>query len=697
MYDKFKSDSESSDEGEECEYNAQSTIKSNWLQNYESGNFGDDFPSELQKKKDEPKSVSLSQNDLMGILQKVRDKQNTQKPKESSAAQDAITAIIGTNATGTQQISQPERVLQNGIDQMTPANNIQPVQQHNFPLPYKPLVNAPSGYFAPTSNLNPISNPFLPNFNVPTYNYNQQLPVPPAANAYYQQPAHYGSHNRIPVRLIIGNAPGLPLIIPPQVPSQNIPMNSPNANYLDHSRQQHFVPQPGMPHQNILPPNMPPSNMLQPNQNVSMPHGMQMMNTQRPSDPRLRERLQAPPKPIVQNGPVQFPSETRPEGAMPMAAPIKNRRRISLYDYRRVREYGRYEDNDEQMPDQNESPVNEEQRLDRNGTVDSTDQRNGHEIPPSNERADEQSNNEDANEVEPTFSPTSESPASSPATEPNGSPIPNENDENKEEDEEMANVVAHEVTVKTEDIQTEQNEDYESDASDATVEFTYERFKEDHQKSLLENKDNGVAAEVFGDMSPQYIVEEEPESEEQANPEPEEKFQMNNEADEAEEIGQQSDSEELLVPVQQRPVDQTKRCYIILEDIGHLLNQHNTNIVANVTEKKKKMKIKKVRRRAKQLPDTKESESEHEPEQTSPVVTEERVYAQAPAQVLQHEPEPIPAQEIERANEEVDADALSEIIISSDEHDDADDSNNNDNNNNNNNNNVIYEISSDSD
>lgn len=115
-----QNDFESSDDSDESEYCAHSTINPKWQRDYESGSFGADFPIQSQKKVDEPKSVNLSKEFLTKVLDAVRHKQNTQKQTESSAAQDAITAIIGTNANVTQETTQTNG---GGVGQTPPANN----------------------------------------------------------------------------------------------------------------------------------------------------------------------------------------------------------------------------------------------------------------------------------------------------------------------------------------------------------------------------------------------------------------------------------------------------------------------------------------------------------------------------------------------------------------------------------------------
>lgn len=122
---------DSSDGSDESEYCAYSTINPKWLRNYESGNFGVDFPIE---KADEPKSVNLSKEALNNILKIVRNKQNAQQPTESKAAQSAITAIIGSNgnsenANVTQETTPSNCIRSNGgVGQMPPE---QPANQRN--------------------------------------------------------------------------------------------------------------------------------------------------------------------------------------------------------------------------------------------------------------------------------------------------------------------------------------------------------------------------------------------------------------------------------------------------------------------------------------------------------------------------------------------------------------------------------------
>lgn len=137
MYDKLQSESDSSD-SDESEYCARSMIKEHWRQNFERGDFGDDFPPDLQEKVNEPKPktaptpAQLSKKLLSDILKKVRENQNAQTPTAPSAAQDAITTIIGTNAIAhpsTQQTVQSNGIangVPNDIAQMTPTQSINP-------------------------------------------------------------------------------------------------------------------------------------------------------------------------------------------------------------------------------------------------------------------------------------------------------------------------------------------------------------------------------------------------------------------------------------------------------------------------------------------------------------------------------------------------------------------------------------------
>lgn len=129
-----QNDFESSDDSEESEYCAYSTIDPKWQRDYESGNFGADFPNHLQQKVDEPKPVHLSKETLSQILVAVRNKQNTQKPAESSAAQNAITAIIGTNLNRENANVTQETTQTNGVGQMSPPENNRPANLRNVSI-----------------------------------------------------------------------------------------------------------------------------------------------------------------------------------------------------------------------------------------------------------------------------------------------------------------------------------------------------------------------------------------------------------------------------------------------------------------------------------------------------------------------------------------------------------------------------------
>lgn len=80
-----------------------STMKSHWKRDYENGNFGCDFPSELVKPK-----LAIDKTVLDSIRKIVRSKQNVNEPivtntSEMSAIQFATTTIIGSNLSFLQQ------------------------------------------------------------------------------------------------------------------------------------------------------------------------------------------------------------------------------------------------------------------------------------------------------------------------------------------------------------------------------------------------------------------------------------------------------------------------------------------------------------------------------------------------------------------------------------------------------------------
>lgn len=341
-----------------------------------------------------------------------------------------------------------------------------------IPRPYRPLVNNPPGNFGfePNPNILPT------NHNVPIFN--QQPPIPNAASAYYQTPAHMLMPNT--------NHFGHP-IIQPILPQQTMPPQNglPNSRFTQNVPQHHVhVQQPNMPYQN-----------------VPIPHTV--LNIQRPIDPRIRPTdprlhnrppmqtpiihnilppptlpltlpLPPPPPPIVPMRPIR-PILT-PKKSLQKAASIDTNRRfnrISIDEYRRFDPRERAKARVEQTPDKN--PV----------------QQNG-QVMASAENV--QTNGAD-NEPEPTFSPTSITPASSPATEPSsGTPEPDENNQNDD-------VVENndEVLVKKEVIEETQNDDCDSVASDATEEFTFENFKRDRELNMKE-LDEDAATDIVGSM-----------------------------------------------------------------------------------------------------------------------------------------------------------------------------------------------------
>lgn len=124
MYDEKASDSDSSD-SDGNEYYVVSKIKPSWLEDFQSGQFGGEFPTE--KKMDAQKPIDVSKEFLNDILKKVRSKQNAKQPTQSVEAQNAISTIIGGNAPAKQQ----SNVQMNGapsVAQMTavPTQDFQP-------------------------------------------------------------------------------------------------------------------------------------------------------------------------------------------------------------------------------------------------------------------------------------------------------------------------------------------------------------------------------------------------------------------------------------------------------------------------------------------------------------------------------------------------------------------------------------------
>lgn len=231
---------------------------------------------------------------------------------------------------------------------------------------------------------------------------------------------------------------------------------NPNQQYYD------YRPKSGAP---LYP--MPPPNVFR--QNVPIPPTHNCMQVQRPTDPRLA-RMPRPPKPR-QEAPVVEVQHTE---VSPKPAPL-NRRRISIYDYRRYTE----------DPTERDKDLAKEQHTDEIGhqQKDSEDSVNGNSLPES------------------TFSPDEESPASFPET-PASSSCHSENDFD-----DVVNAADEEITVKVEPLSgsqstpTDQNPgqtDYDSDASDATVEFTHDAFKKEtdffktNESSAPDDEEEGI-------------------------------------------------------------------------------------------------------------------------------------------------------------------------------------------------------------
>lgn len=64
---------------------ASSQIKSNWLHAYKNGNFDDEFPSDLQVNVEAARKTDQSREFVERILNRISNKQNVQKPIESTA------------------------------------------------------------------------------------------------------------------------------------------------------------------------------------------------------------------------------------------------------------------------------------------------------------------------------------------------------------------------------------------------------------------------------------------------------------------------------------------------------------------------------------------------------------------------------------------------------------------------------------
>lgn len=130
MYDNVQSDSESS-ESDESEYCVHSSIKLAWLQDYESGNFGNDYPI------DKPKLANLSKEFLTDVLKKVRSKQNAQSSTEfRNEGVEQSNDLPNTTATQhTIQLNGIPNTVPNSLPHTVPNTNSNGFPQMTAPQP----------------------------------------------------------------------------------------------------------------------------------------------------------------------------------------------------------------------------------------------------------------------------------------------------------------------------------------------------------------------------------------------------------------------------------------------------------------------------------------------------------------------------------------------------------------------------------
>ncbi|XP_055295302.1 uncharacterized protein LOC129565011 [Sitodiplosis mosellana] len=446
-----------------------SQIKPSWKQAYENGNFGDDFPPDLQVNAAPSQALDQSAVFLTRILNRVRSKQNDRQPVESTAQIVSTVKILTTSA------QKPQDILMNDT-------------------PCQP---------------NPIQRPVDPRLQI--------------GRACAQTASRVG--------------------MLPNVSHQNV----------------HY--------QSVYYPN------------VAI---LSTLNTQRPSDPRLRREWQP-----VSTQSVHFASPIQPSDAEAIA-----RRRITMNDYKRYTSDPSEPEKDRAISinqvSSTQAYVHDEQKSNV-GNDEQIDRSNPQNVCQGNEQVPVASPNDQ--ETEPSQSSSSNIATSiilQPEIDPSTDSSPT-NPNQEIEDEFMENVADEEITIKDEvvnDVPAAQNvvEDYyDSYDSDATEVLDFDAFQRERMSHMW--KEPVIIDIGEENMSPQYKVEMGLELQEVQK----EERQSESEADD-------SNNQSKALPIR---FDFSREVRIVLEDIAKIPIE---STVFDFLQKKKRLTKPLPESEAEQLP-----------------------------------------------------------------------------------------------